>query len=611
MNKTDLYNLIKSPENKGGYYSKEKTIKTKFPEIYQDFVIKMNEFITKYPFKQLLWHYMNNDYSMSLGICPTCHNRSKFINCVIGYQKYCSIKCAMPEILNKSKETCLNKYGTEYALSNKDIRKKIISTNIDKYGFENVFQNKEIIEKSKETCKKKYGCEHYQSTDEFKTLISEASKSNYEKSSEKAKETCKEKYGCEHYQSTDEFRNHISTIFKNNYSESKIKAEQTCKEKYGCEHYQSTDEFKKTIRNKQNENIINKYDEVINIDDNNVICKCTNTQCELCKNKQFSIKKSIFFNRKRTNTELCDILLSKIKEDYGYSVSKEEKELVSFIHSIYDKQIIENDRSILNGKELDIYLPDKKIAIEFNGLYWHNELHKDKNYHIDKYNQCLKKGIQLIQIWEDDWNNKNEIVKNIIKSKICDTFIKIGARKCIIKEISHNDCYDFLNKYHLQGNINSSVRLGLYYNDELLEVATFGKLRKIMNSKSTNNEYELYRLCSKNGYTVIGGFSKMLSYFIKKYNPSNIITYASLDISSGDVYNKCGFKEISITKPGYFWIINNVRQNRFNYTKQKLISMGFDSSLSEDEIMHSLGYYKLYDSGNKKFILTIKKRENF
>ena len=531
MNKTDLYNLIKSPENKSGYYSKEKTIKTKFPEIYQDFVIKMNEFITKYPFKQLLWHYMNNDYSMSLGICPTCHNRSKFINCVIGYQKYCSIKCAMPEILNKSKETCLNKYGTEYALSNKDIRKKIISTNIDKYGFENVFQNKEIIEKSKETCKKKYG----------------------------------------------------------------------------CEHYQSTDEFKETLRNKQNENIINKYDEVINIDDNNVICKCTNTQCELCKNKQFSIKKSIFFNRKRTNTELCDILLSKIKEDYGYSVSKEEKELVSFIHSIYDKQIIENDRSILNGKELDIYLPDKKIAIEFNGLYWHNELHKDKNYHIDKYNQCLKKGIQLIQIWEDDWNNKNEIVKNIIKSKICDTFIKIGARKCTIKEISHNDCYDFLNKYHLQGNINSSVRLGLYYNDELLEVATFGKLRKIMNSKSTNNEYELYRLCSKNGYTVIGGFSKMLSYFIKKYNPSNIITYASLDISSGDVYNKCGFKEISITKPGYFWIINNVRQNRFNYTKQKLISMGFDSSLSEDEIMHSLGYYKLYDSGNKKFILTIKK----
>ena len=352
---------------------------------------------------------MNNDYSMSLGICPTCHNRSKFINCVIGYQKYCSIKCAMPEILNKSKETCLNKYGTEYALSNKDIRKKIISTNIDKYGFENVFQNKEIIEKSKETCKKKYGCEHYQSTDEFKTLISEASKSNYEKSSEKSKETCKEKYGCQHYQSTDEFRNHISTIFKNNYSESKIKAEQTCKEKYGCEHYQSTDEFKETLRNKQNENIINKYDEVINIDDNNVICKCTNTQCELCKNKQFSIKKSIFFNRKRTNTELCDILLSKIKEDYGYSVSKEEKELVSFIHSIYDKQIIENDRSILNGKELDIYLPDKKIAIEFNGLYWHNELHKDKNYHIDKYNQCLKKGIQLIQIWEDDWNNKNEI----------------------------------------------------------------------------------------------------------------------------------------------------------------------------------------------------------
>ena len=175
MNKIELYNLIKSNKNKGGYYSKETTIKKKYSEIYDDFFNKMKGYFHKFKFSQLLWHYLNDDYELLLGICPTCGKRSKFINCVIGYQTYCSIKCSRKEAIEKTKQTCLEKYGVSFSLSNREIRKKIENTNIEKYGCKNVFQSKEIKEKSKQTCLEKYGVEHYQSTDEFKELAKEIS----------------------------------------------------------------------------------------------------------------------------------------------------------------------------------------------------------------------------------------------------------------------------------------------------------------------------------------------------------------------------------------------------------------------------------------------------
>ena len=155
-----------------------------------------------------------------------------------------------------------------------------------------------------------------------------------------------------------------------------------------------------------------------------------------------------------------------------------EKEVIEFVKSIYNGVIINNNRKIIAPYELDIYLPEKKLAIEFDGLFWHNDKSgKDKNYHLDKTEKCEKQGIQLIHIFEDEWIEKQIIVKSIIKSKIGIYDKKIYARKCQIKEIAIKDKNDFLRMNHLQGEDHSQIKLGLFYENELVSVMTFGKPR--------------------------------------------------------------------------------------------------------------------------------------
>ena len=161
------------------------------------------------------------------------------------------------------------------------------------------------------------------------------------------------------------------------------------------------------------------------------------------------------------------------------SISKMEKELFSFIKSL-GFVCLENDKSILDGKEIDIVIPDKKILIEFNGLYWHSEKFLDKNYHLDKTNKCEELGYQLIHIFEDEWLNKKDIVKSRIKNILGVSKNKIYARKCKIKEVKTKDKTIFLNKNHIQGSVGSVFNMGLYYNEELVSIMTFGE-RPIIN----------------------------------------------------------------------------------------------------------------------------------
>ena len=159
-------------------------------------------------------------------------------------------------------------------------------------------------------------------------------------------------------------------------------------------------------------------------------------------------------------------------------------------------------------------------------MWWHNELNKDKNYHLSKTEECEKQGIQLIHIWEDDWLYKKDIVKSIILNKLNKNKI-IYARKCKIKEIK-NDLYrKFLDDNHIQGYINSKIKIGLFYDDELVSLMTFGNRRVAMGKKSTNDdEYELLRFCNKLNTNIIGGASKLFKYFIDTYKPEEITTYA-------------------------------------------------------------------------------------
>lgn len=280
--------------------------------------------------------------------------------------------------------------------------------------------------------------------------------------------------------------------------------------------------------------------------------------------------------------------------------SKQEKEVLYFIKEIYTGNIIENARNIIDDFEIDIYLPDLNLGIEYNGLYWHSEDKRGKTYHLDKTNQAEKIGINILHIFSNEWEQKPDIWKSIIKNKLCINDKIVYARNCDIKSISSEQSKLFLNENHLQGNINSSIKYGLFHNNELISIMTFGKSR--FNKKY---EYEIHRLCTKINYRVIGGASKLFSHFIKDYNPNSIISYCDKRYANGKVYNKLGFILQKISKPNYWYTKNNLEiLSRICFQKHKLKNKlkNYNSNLTEWENMKNNGWNRIWDCGNFVFI---------
>lgn len=261
----------------------------------------------------------------------------------------------------------------------------------------------------------------------------------------------------------------------------------------------------------------------------------------------------------------------------------------------------EHDRTKIDPYELDFYLQDFDIAIEFNGYPYHTEKYKDKNYHLNKTLLCNKKGIQLIHIFYDELENKPLIIFNRLKSILKKETKRIYARKCDIKEITHKEAKEFCEKYHLQGYTNSSVKLGLYYKNELVSLMTFSKYSISKGSNNKDFSWELSRFCSKS--LVVGGASKLLKHFCKNYKWIEIMTFADRRWSNGNLYNKLGFEFISYTKPSYWYIDTKnplKRIHRFTFRKDKIKHLGEGS---EWDIMKNKGFTRIWDCGNYKFVL--------
>lgn len=275
-----------------------------------------------------------------------------------------------------------------------------------------------------------------------------------------------------------------------------------------------------------------------------------------------------------------------------------EKGIINFLKSLGFSPRSHN-RSVLKGRELDIYIPEKKLAIEYDGLYWHSSNFKENTYHVNKTDECLKNGVTLIHIFEDEWQTKPSIVKNRLKHLLGVHSTRIAARKCVVSKIDYTVAEQFCNKYHIQGACPSSVNLGLFYKGRIVAVMTFGKPRF-----SKAHSWELLRYCSLGSVSVTGGAGKLLSYFRKHYQGS-IITYADRRWSNGNLYRKLGMKELKKSKPSYYYIKNGIRYNRVVFQKHKLSKLlpVYDSTISETNNMQRNGYYKLYDCGCYRFEL--------
>lgn len=310
----------------------------------------------------------------------------------------------------------------------------------------------------------------------------------------------------------------------------------------------------------------------------------------------FEENRKLLVNRLNHNVELSTLL-----QPIGSPRTTFELKICKFLKE-HNIQYIANDRKTIKG-ELDIYIPHPYyLAIEINGLHWHSEYYLNNDYHIIKTNKCNEKGIQLLHFFEDELIEKYEIVESIIKSKLNLISEKIFARNCIIREINSKLSSEFLNNNHIQGNVNASIRYGLFYNNELVSIMTFGKLRNVLGNKiKNNNEYEMLRFCNKINTQVIGGASKLYKHFKIKHIPNKVISFANKRYSNGNLYKQLKFIYVSDTLPNYWYVINKKRMHRFLYRKDVLIREGYDSNKSEHQIMSERNIPRIYDCGNIKF----------
>ena len=302
-----------------------------------------------------------------------------------------------------------------------------------------------------------------------------------------------------------------------------------------------------------------------------------------------------YLNPSKFRIDLCPVCRKPVTK------SKDELEILEFVKENTDELVLSGNRSTIYPLELDIYIPSLNLAIEYCGLYWHSELQgKDSSYHIHKLNECNKQNITLITIFEDEWTNKQEIVKSRIIQKLKKTDNIIYARKCIVSKIDNKIANEFVDVHHIQGKGQSAISYGLYHNSELVSVMTFSKPSISKGSISSDNVWELNRFCSKINTSVVGGASKLFSKFIRDYDPISIFSYSDSRWNTGNVYNTIGFVFDSHTPPSYWYFKLPIvkRIHRFSLRKNKLD----DQSLTEWQNRISNGYNRIWDCGNTKWI---------
>ena len=500
--------------------------------------------------------------------------------------------------------------------------KKVSETCIERYGVDNVFKSEKFIKKIKQTKLERHGSENYVNIEKIKrTKLEKYGSTNYV-NSEKMKQTKLEKYGDENYNNLDKIkqtnieRYGVENVFEleffqKNAEETKIKkygnknynnfekTKRTNKDRYGVESYTQTDEYKQKCRNtnnskyKRNSSTQVHFKNFENLNEDFV-------KKNFIKDSRFLIDEfSEFFNIINRTTSLRYKKIFNISEPNKSNYLKTQQYIFD---SIDTENKIFNDRHL--GLELDIFIPDYNLAIEYDGLMFHSEGNSkynmfnntEKSYHLKKTELCLKNNIQVFHIFEgedlDLWLSMINTKLNLNK--------KIYARKCIIKELKSQETKEFLEYNHIQGYISSKVNLGLYFEDELVSVMTFSKPRF-----NKNYEYELIRFCSKRNTSVIGGASKLWKYFVTKYNPKSVISYANRRFSNGEIYKTLGFTFLEKTSPNYFYFKEREHElfSRVKFQKHKLkdILDIYDENLSEAENMFNNGYRRIFDCGNLKF----------
>ena len=481
----------------------------------------------------------------------------------------------LKEIEEKRKHTNLKIYGVNFASQNEDVKNKIKETNLERYGKEHATQSEQIKEKTKNTNLKKWGVEYPILTKEIK---------------DKARKTLLDNYGVEHPLQNDELLKKAKITNLNIFGTECVFFNEDIKNKI-----KNTQLNKLNYAKSQNLVTINDLVKMFNRDETTIL-----NDIRLLNLKIIKFDNDFRFYIETSNLPILSDFFSKT-DACGKSYC--EKELVDFVKSIYFDEIVENTKRIIPPKELDIYIPKMKLAIEYNGLYWHDENHVDKNYHLTKTNMCNEKEIDLIHVFEDDWLYKKEIVKSMIASRLGVYKEKIFARKCQIKEIEKDQAKIFFNENHLQGFTYGDLYLGLMFNDELIQCICINK------KGWHDRNVELTRMVTKLNTQVVGGFSKLMKHISDYIEYKSITSYVYKAWFNGKGYIESGFKIVKENNPSYSYVVNGRRVHKSHFRKDKIKKMFergelkfYDSDKTEHENMIENKIYRIYDCGTMKVI---------
>lgn len=457
-----------------------------------------------------------------------------------------------------------------------EYKKKINATRKEKYGVENFFQDKNILAKAQEnahseeantkrqqTCQSHFGVDYPMQSNEIK---------------EKSKQTCFEKYGCEYSFQSDKV---------------KEKSKQTCLEKYGVEYVSQAEEIKEKIRQTN----IKKYGVDNPLKSKDVRQQIVNTNIAIRGVAYPTQDCAVLDKQIKTNLERYNVTYN-IQLPQSNKGSRDSKPNQQFMN-LLEANNIKYEREFALGK----YLYDFKVGntlIEINPSATHNTLwgpygnHEgiDKNYHKNKSE--FAKDYRVIHVF--DWDDP-QIIVNLLKNNEV-----IYGRNTIVRDVTKEETDEFLKKNHVQGTCRGQqIRIGLYNNDKLVSIMTFGKPR--YNKKY---EYELLRYCTINN--VIGGAKKLFSHFIKEYNPESVVSYCDKSKFSGKVYTDLGFNLKLDGKPMKHWY--NPKEKVSHITDNLLRQRGFDQlfntnfgkGTSNEQLIIDRGYVSIYDCGQNTYV---------
>lgn len=555
--------------------------------------------------------------------CKTCDK--EFETYKTSEQKFCSVQCSTKneEVNIKKfehmKKTNMERHGVEFYTN----PQKVHETFIKKYGM-HYSKTDEFKDKFKKTMNEKHGVDYPQQSTEIKKKSSDTVNEKYGGftfaspiNNEKVKKTMVDRYG------VTNARN-IPGI------EEKIK--KTNLERYGVEYgLQSEEILTKTINTNREKYGVDNVSQVKEIKDkvkisndiyifNNIFKKFENSDTvKILFSKEEYLEKGGAPAQQRFLCKKCN------KEFLGYirnarcydcypntNTSQMEKEIFYYLQELLlNTEILSMTKRVIKPYELDIYIPEYKLAVEFNGLFWHSsEMNIDKNSHVNKTNMCENLGIHLIHIFEDDWATKKEIIKQKLRYELRITTKEINISDCNIIEIDSKIKNEFLNRYHPKSEDKSDIKFGVYYENELISCMTFNYKKRAMHKKEITEEYEISRFCSL--YYINELESTLINKFIKHYKPEKIsITLDRCwEYSNNNKYTDMGFIKTIINKPTYWYIPqeNKIKTHRFHFNKTNLKDLLeiYDEQLTERENMQLNGYEHIWDCGTIKYELKVK-----